>query len=45
MADLAVQAARRLGALMLSAGVVALCVVGAFALLVSLLAIIGRVAG
>jgi hypothetical protein len=45
MAGLAVQIARRLGAVALSASVVALCVVGAFALLVSLLAIIGRVAG
>jgi hypothetical protein len=45
MAGFAAQIARRLGAVVLSAGVVALWVVGAFALLVSLLAIAGRVAG
>ena len=45
MASLAAQLARRLGALVVSSAVVALCAIGAFALLISVLAIIGRVAG
>jgi hypothetical protein len=45
MAGLAAQLARRLGALVVSSFVVAFCAVGAFAVLIGVLAIIGRVAG
>jgi hypothetical protein len=45
MAALVAYFARRLGALVLSAFVVAFCAVGAFAVLIGILAILGRVAG